>query len=281
MEPLIIWFVSLPKPLIYALWGACGGIVGAFLGELIQKTFKVKKARGLITILCVVFALQVSHHAMPLLEKSVGHVFVMNKLKQVRLYQVIFKYHPEAESEMDNKMKYILASVPDNQALFYAQKDSAEIVERYLFKHLPNATDDATYKLMQRQLSVMRQFKDKPDLCVSYYLGRPRFVKGDLPDSFIEEESNIKADLIEGAVLTPSAPPPELSMDALADVIALGYSQKGYAKEDLSKLSEVDKLPADQGCDIATKFVDVLAAMPEDRAVLVFKNLLRLSQKKS
>lgn len=278
MEQVIAEFISLPQPVIYAIFGALGGITGTLLGILFEKLFKTDRATKLIAIVCVLVSIQLVRHTLPTMQKSFGHIVVMKELKKTRLFQVIFRLHPEAEAEMQSKMKDILANVSDDQIGLSAQAASAQIVDRYLTKYLPSASSEAIYKLILRQLEVMKQFKSKPSLCMNYYLGQPQFKKDDLTPAFLEIESNVKADVIESAISTPSPLLQGANVNEIAEEIAYGYVQKGYPVDDLSKMDQIDKLPADQGCDIAIKFADVLTAMPADRSAYVFKSLLRLSQ---
>ena len=70
METLVTSFLALPNIAIYAIFGAVGGAVGALLGSLFSKIFKKEKLSGIVTIVCVVMAIQLPSYFIPQMKKA-------------------------------------------------------------------------------------------------------------------------------------------------------------------------------------------------------------------
>ncbi len=278
MEQLLIQFLSLPNVVIYAIFGAFGGALGAVIGALLSKIFKSEKTSRIVTIICVVLAIQLPNHIIPQLKKDIAPAQVLNQLKEQRLFSVIFRLHPEAEIEMKSKMEDVINNSPSDQVFLKAQAASAEFVAKYFNKHLVSASDEVTHKMLQHNVAVMKKFQNKPALCVGYYLGNPQFAKDDVTNDFVIEESNIKADIIESSVSNPSLPPKAASTDDLIKIIAVAYQQKGYDLNDLTKIDRVGTLPPVEGCKIAMEFSEALASIDAKQSAYVFKNLIYLSE---
>lgn len=277
MDTLITSFLSLPNIVIYAIFGAIGGVLGALIGAGFSKAFKKEKLSRIITIICVVLAIQLPNHIIPQLKKDAAPSQVMNELKQQRLFSVIFRLHPEAEHDLKRKMTEIINNSPSDQVFYKAQAASAEIVAKYLNKHMVSASDEMTFKKIQREAKVIASFQNKPQLCVSFYLGNPQFSKDDITPEFLAEESSLKADLIESSINNPSLPPKAASIDEIINIIAQSYQKNGYDLQSLAKIDQVANLPPAEGCKIAIEFTKALASMGQKQASYVFKNLLYLS----
>jgi hypothetical protein len=277
MDSIVTSFLSLPNVVIYAIFGAIGGALGSLVGSLLSKIFKKEKLSGIITIVFVVLAIQLPNHILPQMKKAAAPNQVMQELKGQRLFSVIFRLHPEAEEELKLKMTDVINNSPNDQVFYKAQAASAEIVAKYLNKHMVSASDEVTYKQIQREAKVIASFQNKPQLCVSYYFGNPQFSKDDITPEFLNEESNLKADLIESSVSNPSMPPKAASIDEIINIIAESYQKNGYDLQGLAKIDQVATLPPAEGCKIAIDFSKALAAMEQKQAAYVFKNLLYIS----
>jgi len=277
MEEILIRFLSLPNVVIYAILGAVSGVFGSVIGSLLSKAFKLKKTSRIVTIFCIFLAIQVPSHIVPKLQKHIAPAQVLIQLKEQRLFALIFRLHPEAEGEMKAKMKEVIDNSSSDQLYLRAQAASAELVAKYFTKHLVSASDEMTYKMLRRNVEVMKMFKNKPILCVGYYLGKPQFSKEDITNDFVTEQTNLKADIIESSVSNPSLPPKAANVDALIKIIAVVYQQKDYDLNDLAKIDQVGTLPPVEGCKIATEFSEALAFLDAKQSAYVFKNLIYLS----
>lgn len=278
MEQLLTYFLSLPSFVIYGIFGAIGGALGALVGSFLSKVFKKEKITQIVVIIFIVLSTQLPKHVLPELKKDVVPAQVLEQLKEHRLFSVIFRLHPEAEIEMKERMRDVINNAPADQVFLKAQAVSAEVVAKYFNKYLVSASDEVTHKMLNRSVAVMKKFQHKPELCVSYYLGQPQFNKEDIPEDFITEQSNLKADIIESAVNNPSLPPKAASIDELLEIIALSYQQNGYDLANLEKIGLVGTLPADEGCRVALEFSNALATLDVKQSSYVFKNLLYLSE---
>ncbi len=281
MDNLIADFLSLPNILIYGIFGAIGGALGSLIGYALSKIFKKDKLSdklsGGITIVCIILAIQFTNHFVPEFKNKTAPAKIMSELKEQRLFSVIFRLHPEAEEEFKEKMINIMENIPSDQVFFSAQAASAELVTMYLNMHMISASEEMTYKQIQREAKIIDSFKNKPQLCVSYYLGSPKFTKDDISEEFLNEESNLKADLIESSVKNPSMPPKAASTDEIINIIAESYQKNGYDLQGLEKLGQITSLTPEEGCKIATDFSKALASMEQKQSSYVFKNLLYIS----
>jgi len=279
MESLLIQLLSLPKVAIYAIFGAIGGGVGALVSSLFKG--KKKTVSYFISIIFIAIAVQIPNQLLPKLEKELAAAAILKDLKEMRLFSLVFKLHPEAESELKMRMKNIIRTSPQDRIFYDMQAASGEIINRYYQQYLVSASDAVTYKLLQHNVTVMRRFQsqNRPELCVSYYLGTPNFKKDDLTVEFIQKESDLKADVIESAVNSPSPPPKAASAETLIGVIVGIYKHKGYDVNHLKQLGEVATLPADKGCVIGMEFSDALASLDEKQSSYIFKNLVSQGQK--
>ena len=277
MDSIVTSFLSLPNVVIYAIFGAIGGALGSLVGSLLSKIFKKEKLSGIITIVFVVLAIQLPNHILPQMKKAAVPNQVMQELKGQRLFSVIFRLHPEAEEELKLKMTDVINNSPSDQVFYKAQAASAEILAKYLNKHMVSASDEMTFKQIQREAKVIASFQNKPQLCVSYYLGNPQFSKDDITPEFLNEESNLKADLIESSVSNPSMPPKAASIDEIINIIAESYQKNGYDLQGLAKIDQVATLPPSEVFKISIDFSKALAAMEQKQAAYVFKNLLYIS----
>ncbi len=279
MEQVLIYLFSLPSAVIHTIFGGIFGAIFGVVGVLIAKKIKSTKASKVIIIVCLAVSIQSSNFFVRYLQKNTESARVMNSLKENRLISIIFRLHPEAADETEAKYKKLLSSnISGDQLSLKSQTIGAELVQKYFQKHLISASDKATYALLKRNVAVMKSFQDKPSACVSYYLGISNFNKDDLTEDFIKKETDMKADIIESSINNPSLPPQAASTESLIEIIALSYRNKGYDLGHLQKIDQVENLPPEEGCKIATEFSDAIASLDEERSSYVFKNLLYLSR---
>jgi len=269
-----------------AILGSIAAVLGGGVGELLTKIFKKEKITLFIIIIFIFISLQIPHLIKPYVLEKYGKTYkenlisenVVSELKKNRLYNVIFRIHPEAEKELSDKLQDIIFKTPERDVMYLSQLVSSEIVAKYYQKHLPAASNENTHKLLERNVKFLRMFQNKPELCVSYYMGQPKFRPEDLPLGFIEEESDFKADIIESAIRSPSVPPKAGGIEEILEVIIRAYQEKGYALENIEKLDYLMQIPADEACDVAIEFSDVLASFDMKQGAFVFKNLLYLAE---
>lgn len=266
--------------------GVMGGI-GGLIGYLIGSQFKSDGLKRLVPIVCVVLAIQVPKAVKPYLQESYKEVLqekelnkTFNEIEKQRLITVLFYYHPEAKAEFRASFdKAILnKSAIRGGVEAVMQQELSNIVAKYFEKHLMAASDESIYNLLQRNLANLKKFQGRPELCVGYYLGNPRFAASDLTPEFLTEEGNLKADVIESSVKEPSLPPQAANLDELANTLLEGYTQKGYSPDGLSKIGDVGTLPPIEGCRVAIEFSDVIASLDQNAGPRLFKNLTYLGQ---
>lgn len=269
--------------IVGAAFGAAGGLIGALIGTALSKVFKNEKLFTYAVIVFVVLSFQVPRLIKPYVEEAYAHKYqgravesVMQELERHRLFTVIFRYHPDAREALTKKMQDIVFNAPEDQVMMLSQAASAEIVSKYFQKHLPAASDEKTHALLNRNYEALKQFENKPELCVTYFLGQPNFTPEDVTPEFIQKESDMKADIIESAINSPSIPPRAGSAEEIFEIIILGYQDKGYPLENLEKLDYLTQIPASDACRVATEFSHVMASLDPKTSSFVFKNFMYL-----
>jgi len=272
---------ALPNIVVYGLSCFVGGVVGTFVMLTLSRNFRIKKIKMFLGIVCfALVATAASVYFAPLLQKNADVENVLNDLKEQRLFSVIFKTHPEAEDEIRSAVSDILKNNSGDNVFLKVREVSANAVEKYFSQYVPLASNEATYKMLKRNVIVMKMFKNKPELCVSYYLGRPYSGNTDLTEEFINTELDMKADIIESAIAKPSKLPENVDVSSVIEALSKAYVAKGYKAEDISKIGQVDTISPDEACKVATKFAEVLASLPEEKAANMFKRLLYVAAEK-
>jgi len=272
MESLIAGFLQLPQFVIYGLIGALAGALGA----LVTTPIKSKGARRFIPLLCAIVAINLARSYISDLRDKYGYIESMNEamnaLKEQRLFSVLIKYHPEAEDQLREGFKQILLTIPTDQVAAASQHLSAEVVNRFLEKHMITASNQSIYLMLKFNAQVLDTLQDPRD-CVGYFLGtsvNPNALSADV----IKEGSNLKANIIESSINNPSAPSKASHIEDVTTPLLQEYQRHGYSPDDLTKTQLVSTLPPVDGCRVATSFSNALASMDETQAAYVFKNLM-------
>ena len=180
MNEVLRAFLSLPDWLIYAIVGAVGGGVGALIGQAAARAFKMRKAVPIAGIIAAVVCIKIANSYVPAAQASAALETAMSRLSEQRLFQTLFRIHPDAQTELRTRLAAVIVvdGELDEDVFLGAQAAAADIVGRHLMKDLQHLPDAMLHKLLLRQIDVMRQFQGKPALCVAYYLGQARVRAG-------------------------------------------------------------------------------------------------------
>jgi hypothetical protein len=275
MDSIVTSFLSLPNIVITAIFAGIGGLIGVLIGESLRKYYKKNKLSAILPLLLGLSAAHFGDDILHQMKMDAAPNQVVQELKEeLRVFEIIFRLHPEAEEEYKLKMTDVLNNSSSDQEVSYkSQAAHSQFVTKYLNKHMMYASDEMIYKLIQREAKVIASFQNKPQFCVSYYLGTTQFSKDDITPEFLNEDSNLKADLIESSISNPSIPHKAASIDEIANVIVEAYKKSGYDLRGLAKLNQVASLPPAEGCKIAIDFSNAIASMDQKQAAYVFKNL--------
>jgi hypothetical protein len=269
--------------IIGAVFGGIAGVLGFLVGTLL---FKLTKKEGVVrwtTIIFVVCSFQIPSLIKPYLMETYGNAHqdksiesLMQDLEKQRLFSVLFRYHPDARERLGEKMKNIVynSEVSDGDVTRLSQQATAEITNEYFQQYLLTASDDRINELLKRNHQTLLRFRSKPALCVGYFLGTPDFSAYDITAEFIEQEGNMKADIIISAISNPSIQPRAGGIDEVIEILSEGYHQKNYNLENLAQFDAIQTLKVSERCDIAIEFSDVLASFDAKTGSFVFKNLM-------
>jgi hypothetical protein len=224
MNEILLFVTSMPPLLVYVVAGSIAGALGTSAGFIAQKYFGVAKGwRFVPVVVFAVISLQLSQW---LFEDAIPMQSV-SRLKQNRIFGVIFTYHPEAEQEYIAGFKKILSG-SNEQVSAASAALGAEITIRYVSQHMLTASDAAIHRLLQTEANILDSLKDNPTECVAQYLGTPSasHVKA-IPRSLVEASIDAKAEIIESSVVNPSPPPRTANIDDIAGIITNAYRTKG------------------------------------------------------
>jgi hypothetical protein len=251
--------------------GSIAGVLGRSAGLIAQKYFGVAKGwRFVPVVVFVVISLRLSQG---LFEDAIPMQSI-SRLKQNRIFGIIFKYHPEAEQEYIAGFKKILSG-PNEQVNAASAALGMEITIRYVGPHMLTASDAAIHRLLQTEANILDSLKDNPTECVAQYLGTPSASRAKaIPRSLVEASIDAKAEIIESSVVTPSPPPKAANIDNIAGAIINAYRANGYDAGEFAKIEKVQSLPPSEGCEVGRRFISVLASMEEKQSSFVYKGLI-------
>ncbi|WP_162917348.1 hypothetical protein [Dongia deserti] len=278
MSALLYGILSLPGWALYGIIGAVGGAVGALAGLALGRRFDRQKTVPIAGAIVAVSFIVAALVAMSPLKASVTANAVMDELSEQRLFKVLFRIHPEARAELRARMAEIPTDAPRAEVFLRGQAASADVVAKYFMMHLPSVPDAIVHKILLRQIEVMREFQSRPAYCVDYYLGTPRFEQGDLTTEFLETESTLKAEALEGAVANPTPLASPLEDEVLAEQLSMAYLAKDYRFENIANLGRLDTIPAEEACQYALEFVDAIASLGPTQSAVIFKSLIALDE---
>jgi hypothetical protein len=278
MNDLFAWALSLPNFALVGIAGGIGGAIGALLAAAVQKLFGLKKAWGIIPIIFVVGAVQLTNKTLlPLLQKEAGPYEAIRVMKQSPIFNVIFKYHPDAEAETAQKLKE-LASGPGTNRGASARAIGAALADKYVNMHVLMASDDAVRNMLVSEEAILRSVRSQPDACVALYLGNINAPVEKVAPELLNAKVNARANVIETSVTQPSPPLTAITVDALGKILARVYQAKGFNIGEISKLEDVSALPPKEGCEVAYHFTSAMAALDPKEAATVYKGLLVLAK---
>jgi hypothetical protein len=279
MNDLIPILLDLPNIAVGAILGAAGGLLGFALGAL-RTHSRRSRAVSVTTVVGIVASIQLLHWV-PDARAWLATEYVLNQLKENRLFGLILRNHPEAEPPLRSEIEKAVSDTGDTtgrQAFMRSQAATARIVNAYFPTYLPKGSDEAIYKLLTRQADVLKSFNERPKLCVGYFLGNPVFEPGDVTMEFANQETDLKAEFIESAIANQMRTYPTSDVEALVTEVMSAYIDRGYSLENMAKVDVVANLPPEEGCRIAFEFTDALLSLGPNRAPAVFRGLVLAAQ---
>lgn len=278
MEDFWIELFSLPSFVVYGIFGGVGGAIGTLVGSALGRLFKIKWLTWASQILCFVLAIQLPKLIVPGLEKETAVAEAMQNFKSNRLYAIIFRQHPEAELEMKQNLALAINKFNSGESYSVAQDLTNKLVAKYFAQHINSTSDVSIYNVLKENAQAIQKFNSNPELCVNYYLGNPKFKKGEIDDELISKETDLKADVIESSINNPSPLSTPGTLEDLSKILVGSYVSNGFDVSEMGKLEQLTTLPPVQGCKIATDFTIALASLDSKRAAYVFKSLMLLSK---
>jgi hypothetical protein len=262
-----------PSWMLAAIAGAGSAMVAGWLVSRFTTQRNWKFAAAIPVALTIAISVQLALRATQDVKGHAALEKAMVVLKENRLFSALMRNHPEIEPRIRSGLQQLLEEIDDEKEMFTrSQQLTGVIVAEYFPAYMLKGSDEALFKVMQRTLESLENFRETPALCVSYYMGTPDFKQGDMTDAFIAAEANIKADLIESA--SHATPFSGGSIDRASEMIIESYARNGYAIDNLSLVDRISALPPRQGCDIAIEFMKAVVSLGEVDASYVWKTLL-------
>lgn len=281
MQYLFINHFAIANVLVYAIIGGLAALLGYAVILLIRKFTNTRRDLNWVMIVFVILATaQFGQSTVESMKTRYAANLGVEKLKELRLYSVIFKNYPGSESELKSAAREILKkSSNNNDVIVASQIIGARFVEKYLNQSLPNAADDKVYKFMETNYEMNAALKESPQACIAFSLG----MSSPELNQYIQQHpeklnqlSEAKADIIESAFTSPS----KLTEMKQEDVVAKlkeAYLKAGFTEKDIKRLETVGTLQQDEQCQVMIDFAKSLNSLDTHEASTLFKNLSRLS----
>lgn len=261
-----------------ALAAIVAGIATWLGGLLAQKLFGPGKARSIIPIILGVGSIPLTNNTLvPMLQQEAGPYEAIRVMKRSPLFEVIFKYHPDAEADTAQKFKDIMSGPSEGRG-GAARTIGAALADKYVNMHILMASDDAVRTLLVAEEAIVGSARSQPDACVALYLGSANAPIGKVSKELLDAKINARANIIQTAVTQPSPPLTPVTVDALGKILARGYQAKGFDVSEISKLESVGSLPSKEGCEVGYHFLSAMASLDPKEASTVYKGLLILAK---
>jgi hypothetical protein len=257
--------------------GIAGGL-GALLGARAQKLFGPSKAWSIIPIIFGVGSIPLTNNTLvPMLQQEAGPYEAIGVMKRSPLFDVIFKYHPDAEADTAQKLKDIMSGPSEGRGAA-ARTIGAALADKYVNMHILMASDDAVRNLLVAEEAIVGSARSQPDACVALYLGSENALIEKVSRELLDAKINARANVIQTAVTQPSPPLTPVTVDALGKILVRGYQAKGFDVNEISKLENVGSLPSKEGCEVGYHFLSAMASLDPKEASTVYKGLLILAK---
>jgi hypothetical protein len=208
----------------------------------------------------------------------------VNKIKHYRLFAILFKLRPQAETELDHTIRLLIARpaagrTGDAKTTEFAdtaeaamQIASRALVAKYLNSDMLKASDNTVYRYIKYDNYIQNTLKSKPETCVAYSMGD--YVNPDeLPSEALEEMSNIKADVLESANNNPTSLV-AMTSDEIAYTLKEIYQRNGFPVEELASLGNVRMMLPTEGCRALSDFSDAVVSLEEKKASRLLKSII-------
>lgn len=209
----------------------------------------------------------------PALDKPDAIGRLMQEYRFARLYNVLFRFYPEAETEMRAALekRSVQAGAPP---LFEAAGVvSGLLVDKHVTRQMPNASDSAIFGLVKYQWRMLRLLSRSPANCVSYYTADPSLWSHDIQVSGSLGTADMQADILESARTSPAPPPDPLDRAKAFRMVEQSYLKNGFDPAISPIKSDIRTREFEVGCRAATEFYVALMALGERDAAYVYKTL--------
>lgn len=258
------------------------GLIGAFIGFVEIKSFskrkKIVKRNFFIAVTCsALFFIIIAGYGVSVMHKNTDITNIMAQIKEQRMFSVLFSYNKDAEAEVREVVSNALDSYSGEEAMFNIFNSIGSVSEKYFSRYVLSASDEAVYNMLKRNLVVMKKFKNKPELCINYYLGKTNFENSGLSEEFVAKEFEIREAVIKSAIDVPSKIKGDVDVKSVVEELSRAYIAKGYGIEDIFSIGQIDVMKPEDACGVAIKFTDVIVSMPSEKAVQLFRKLLYVS----
>lgn len=264
---LLVWHETWAYLLAWGLAGAIGAALAyPFVKRLGQSFWRVP-----VLILPVVIFGQGGGMALDSFKARHEADILLQHLRQQQLFVTILEVDPKAADHFREAYDQQVKPAAPNKRPGAMRALGASFVGQYFEALMMKAPDDAMMRMIGHMRRALAALKGKPTACMDYLMGRPAFVLNDLPPELRQAELDMKADIIGAASRNPAPPvaPAEVSK-GMGERFHAKYRDLGYDPADIERFFELDQLPPERGCVVATELFEVLGQMdPRDAGELM------------
>lgn len=271
VESLSQW----PAPLVAGLFGGVGGLLGSLIVAAISRIVTLNKtvAAAIVTGF-VVLGLKVPDVTIFKARNADPARRIVEEMKKTRYGAVLFRAHPEAEALVRDEIKKLASGGLDEAKQSQLRAFVAELSTKYVNAHLLTAPDQMLFKGLQSNLVTIESFRTRPDICLAFYKASGQVPSAAMTPKLMEDELNLKADIIESSIANPSPPREPVSPEEIKSLFVEAYKNTGADIRDLPKLTGSSAIPPDEGCRIAIEFYKALVSLGEQKGARLFRGLL-------
>jgi hypothetical protein len=271
VESLSKW----PAPLVTALFCGAGGLLGSLVVATISRIVPLNKtvAAAIVTGF-VVLGLKIPDVTIFKARSADPVRYALDEMKKIHFFEVLFRAHPEAEALYRDELKKLAVDDFDEAKQSQLRVFSTKLSSKYVNAHLLISSDQMLFKYLKSNLMTIESFRTRPDVCFAYYKANGQVPPTAATPKLMEDDLNLKADIIESSLSNPSPPREPVSQEEITRLYIEAYKTSGADIRDLPKITGSAEISPEEGCRIAIEAYKAVVSLGEQKGARLFRGLL-------
>jgi len=192
---------------------------------------------------------------------------------QLRMTRVVFANDPSAEGELRERLLRALRPLSEDSRQDKARAEIQVFLYERVATAMKTAPSDVLAKMVRFDRDIVRQLASEPEHCATFFKASGQGDFSFLSTSQRTAQGEIYADIVEAAILRPTAA--VVNEDQAGRWLVQAYADQGFPVEDMSKLAEVSTLTDGQVCSVANEYMAAVASLGEERIGLLYRFIAR------